>query len=105
MTELSNSPAIQPAKPPKLIKPDLNLIIEAPPGHMAIPKAREKPWLIRRGRRVDFAELDARNRHLTKLGEQFVVDLERMRLLGLRRDDLAQRVEWVAETIGDGAGL
>lgn len=105
MTELTNSPTIQPATPPKLIKPDLNVIIEAPPDHMAIPKMREKPWLTRRGRRVDFAELDARNRHLAKLGEEFVVDLERMRLLGLGRDDLAQRVEWVAQTIGDGLGF
>lgn len=68
-------------------------------------RTREKPWLTRRGRRIDFAEVDALNRHLGKLGEQFVVEVEKHRLLQLGRDDLAQKVEWVAQTLGDGLGF
>ena len=50
-----------------------------------------KPWLSRKTRKIDFAERDAANRQLGKLGEQFVYDLERYRLTSAGRDDLAQR--------------
>src|SRR5439155_2234416 len=40
-----------------------------------------------------------------RLGGRFAVDLERRRLAGLGRDDLAARVELVAETCGDGLGF
>jgi hypothetical protein len=69
------------------------------------PNELGKPWLSRKGRRIDFAERDALNRLLAKLGEQFVVLLERHRLRSVGRDDLAQKVEWVAETLGDGLGF
>ena len=39
------------------------------------------------------------------MGEQFVFDLERFRLNAVGRDDLAQRVVWASETIGDGLGF
>ncbi len=39
------------------------------------------------------------------MGEEFVVHLERHRLQAIGRDDLALRVEWVAQTIGDGLGF
>ena len=45
------------------------------------------------------------NRHLGKLGEEFVVRLERHRLLLAGRDDLARKVLWVAVEIGDGLGF
>ena len=34
-----------------------------------------------------------------------MVEVERHRLLTLGRDDLAKKVEWVAQTIGDGLGF
>ena len=37
-----------------------------------------------------------------KLGEEFVFNLERHRLTAEGRDDLASRVQWVSQTIGDG---
>jgi hypothetical protein len=46
-------------------------------------------WLSRKGRRIDFVERDAANRLLEKLGEEFVVWLERHRLTAVSRDDLA----------------
>jgi hypothetical protein len=39
-----------------------------------------------------------------RLGEQFTVALEQHRLRAVGRDDLAQKVEWVADTLGDGLG-
>src|SRR5262245_45461243 len=53
---------------------------------------------------VGQAERDAANRQLSLFGEQFVYDLERYRLNSVGRDDLAQKVEWVPQTIGDGLG-
>jgi hypothetical protein len=65
----------------------------------------EKPWLSRRGRRIDFARLDAENRRLGRLGEEFAVEVERRGLLVYGRDDLVAKVEWVAQTCGDGLGF
>ncbi len=42
---------------------------------------------------------------LGKLGEEFVYDLERHRLKEAGRDDLALKVQWVAQSIGDGLGF
>jgi hypothetical protein len=72
---------------------------------MVAPKETGKPWLSRKSRRIDFAERDAANRLLGRLGEEFAVWLERHRLLQLGRDDLAQRVEWISQTVGDGMGF
>ena len=102
---LPSAPVINPQKKPTLIIPNLDLVIESPPDLIVSPRTREKPWLTRRGRRIDFAEVDALNRHLGKLGEEFVVEVEKHRLLQLGRDDLAQKVEWVAQTLGDGLGF
>jgi hypothetical protein len=48
---------------------------------------------------------DALNRRLGRLGEEFVALLERHRLRTVGRDDLAQKVQWVTATIGDGLGF
>jgi hypothetical protein len=45
----------------------------------------------RKGRKIDFAQRDAQNRQLAKLGEEFIARLERHRLLLAGRDDLARR--------------
>jgi hypothetical protein len=55
-------------------------------------------------RKLDFAQQDERNRALGRNGEQWVVELERDRLSLNGRQDLAAKVEWVANTQGDGAG-
>jgi hypothetical protein len=55
--------------------------------------------------KTDFVRRDAENRRLGRLGEEWVLDLERRRLQDdAKRPDLARRVEWVADTRGDGAG-
>src|SRR5262249_40879421 len=68
------------------------------------PTITGKPWLSRKARKIDFAERDAANRQLAKLGEQFVFDLERYRLKNAG-DDLAQQVVWASQDIGDGLGF
>ena len=55
-------------------------------------------------RYTDFAERESKNRKLGELGEQFVIKFEKARLSSLGRDDLANDIDWVSKTKGDGAG-
>lgn len=56
-------------------------------------------------RNVSYLELEVANRSLGKAGEEWVVDYERDRLRRAGRAALADRVEHVAVTIGDGLGF
>jgi hypothetical protein len=47
---------------------------------------------------------DLQNRRLGRAGEAFVLEAERLSLDRRGRSDLAQRVRWVADEDGDGAG-
>ncbi|WEK04589.1 MAG: DUF3883 domain-containing protein [Candidatus Devosia phytovorans] len=56
-------------------------------------------------RKFDPVERDFRNRQLGRAGEEFVVEIERRRLITQDRADLAGKVRWVAMEDGDGAGF
>lgn len=62
------------------------------------------PRLEKLVRKFDPVERDFRNRQLGRAGEAFVVETERLRLLAAGRDDLADKVRWVSDVDGDGAG-
>ena len=104
LDQLAAAPTLNPASVPT-VQPDLSQIIVDPPEKIIAPTRTDKPWLSRRGQKIDFAERDAANRKLAKLGEEFVFNLERHRLTAEGRDDLASRVQWVSQTIGDGLGF
>jgi hypothetical protein len=55
-------------------------------------------------RKFDPVERDHRNRSLGRAGEEFVIDVERKRLLHAERPDLARKIRWISEEEGDGAG-
>jgi hypothetical protein len=105
LEQLAGARTLNPDKAPTPGALDLDTIIEDPPDEIIGPKEAGKPWLSRKGRKIDFAQRDAQNHQLAKLGEEFVVRLERHRLLLAGRDDLAQKVLWVAVEIGDGLGF
>lgn len=48
---------------------------------------------------------DFRARQLGSAGERWVVDIEREALRRAGREDLAQRVRWIAHDVGDGLGF
>ena len=105
LEQLAAAPTLNPStikQPPSL---DLNQIIVEPPEKIIAPSRTHKPWLSRKGQKIDFAEKDAANRRLAKIGEEFVYDLERHRLKDAGREDLALKVQWVAQSIGDGLGF
>lgn len=56
-------------------------------------------------RRFDYSERDFKNRMLGRLGEEFALGLEKTRLQGAGRPDLAEQVEWTADVRGDGFGF
>lgn len=82
----------------------LHRLVEAPPP--PAPAAREgRPAARMTVMGIDYPLRDAKNRELGIAGEQSVVDYERRRLVDEEhRPDLADQVEWVAQTRGDGLG-
>jgi hypothetical protein len=97
------SPRLAPDARPQIAR--LDGIVESPPEEILKPQISGKPWLSKKGQRVDFAHRDATNRETAKLGEEFALEFERKRLQNAGRDDLARRVDWVSQTIGDGLGF
>ncbi|HUF28732.1 MAG TPA: DUF3883 domain-containing protein [Gemmatimonadaceae bacterium] len=69
----------------------------------AYPPARER-WQPTRPP-VNYLEREARNASLGRAGEEFVLRFERARLLAEGREVLAEKVEHIAVTEGDGAGF
>jgi len=86
-----------------LITEPFEAYLEEAPSHSATAKATSE-HRVYGGRRLDYARMEAANRHLGKLGEEFVVTLERQRLIEADRPDLAVLVNWVSESVGDGLG-
>lgn len=71
--------------------------LETAPAQGPTPRVRE-------ARKYDYAARDASNRKLGRAGEEFILQRERWYLRSIGRDDLSQRLEWVADTRGDGLG-
>ncbi len=68
------------------------------------PPPNEAEQMQRVSRRFDVAGRDERNRVLGHVGEERVFHHERQILRQNGREDLAQRVRWVSQEDGDGAG-
>ncbi|MBU4556347.1 MAG: DUF3883 domain-containing protein, partial [Actinobacteria bacterium] len=80
------------------------LVATPAPSQPSASVAREHAvaWRVRRG--VDYLAREARNTSLGLAGEQFVVEFERARLKSVGAGRLADRVEHVALSLGDGLG-
>jgi hypothetical protein len=90
------------APPPKVLEPKALWI--GPPPAPSNEDDKETDAVRRLVRKFDPAERDARNRALGRLGEELVLEHERVRLVSDGRGDLARKVEWTSEVRGDGAG-
>ena len=55
-------------------------------------------------KKLDYAGRDEQNRALGEAGEKWVIEWERKRLEGEGRGDLAQTIDWVSQSQGDGTG-
>lgn len=76
---------------------------EAPP--VRAGEERQPPAGLKRliGK-FDFAERDARNRELGRFGEEMIMRAEHARLTEAGREDLARKIDWISDRLGDGAG-
>lgn len=68
------------------------------------PIKPSKPAMERLIRKFNPVERDFRNRKLGREGEEMVFHHERLRLQQLDRPDLAKKIRWISEELGDGAG-
>jgi Domain of unknown function (DUF3883) len=64
-------------------------------------RARNRGTAVRR----NYLEVDARNRSLGRAGEKLVLEFEHQRLWRAGKQQLADRIEHVARTQGDGLGF
>lgn len=69
-----------------------------PPVYQPFPKRERIP------RKLDYVARDEHNRKLGRNGEHWALGYEQSRLQNEHRADLASKVDWVSERIGDGAG-
>ena len=104
---VTHSPVLNPTAPPVMSWDDVLGLMEAPPDRDN-SRDKSKTGKERRTRapvQIDFVQRDARNRVLGKNGEEWATEFERRRLHDVdKRPDLAKRVDWVAQTRGDGLG-
>jgi hypothetical protein len=82
---------------------DILSVLTSPPVSTEPPRAVQQSE-GRRSFSTNYLEREARNRSLGLAGEQFVLNFERARLLSLRKDDLAGRIEHTSSVRGDGEG-
>jgi hypothetical protein len=78
--------------------------VKEPPPELVLEAREPAPVRPRRAFKRDYLEQEAANRSLGRAGEDFVVRFERWRLMQLGLGQLAERVEHVAQTRGDGLG-
>ncbi len=82
----------------------LTVIVEPPKIDKSFPlSSRDPSFAPRKGR--DYLAIEAANRSLGFKGEQFVVNYEKAILLSGGHDKLADSVEHVSQTQGDGLGF
>jgi len=80
------------------------LPIVPPPIHRNRPPDGDIEFVWKIAQKYDIAGRDQRNRALGKLGEKRVLGHEKAVLRTSGRSDLAGRVQWISEEVGDGAG-
>lgn len=102
LAELMRIQAIEAAVVPTV--EDLLARMEAPPAPREAPSRRVSEPPSRRVK-LNYLALEAANSSLGLAGEEFVVNFERARLIHAGKGKLADRVEHVAVTQGDGLGF
>ena len=75
-----------------------------PPAIEVVAHVEGSATRLRMPRKVDFAARDESNRKLGRAGEEWVLGFEHQRLADGGLAELFERVDWIAERLGDGAG-
>lgn len=103
--ELASGPILAPTSRQPIAAGDLAGLVVDPPVTEGVVAPRAEDDARARFFKTDFVRRDAENRKLGRLGEEWALEFEQRRLHDdAKRPDLARRVEWIADTRGDGAG-
>lgn len=86
------------------LKDDFENIIQDTPSGGGEQKKKIGKKSARKGKKTDYLAKGKRDKKLGDAGEEFVVHYEKAKLIKLDRPDLAERVVWASEEIGDGLG-
>jgi hypothetical protein len=79
--------------------------VKAPaPAPLAAAREEEAGYSVRPPIKRDYLERESQNRSLGLAGEEFALRFERWRLMQLGVGQLAEKVEHVSQTLGDGLG-
>jgi hypothetical protein len=106
-----DGPVLRPTSPRKTEFTDVQQFVEEPPEPVFGPgvyaeRETKEPRSVRPPRQTDFVRLDADNRNLGRMGEEWVLEFEARRLTDAhQRSDLAKSIVWVSRDEGDGAGF
>lgn len=90
-----------PANPISLI--EFEKVVESPPERN--PLAQESELIYKSPVKVNYLEAEQVNKVVGESGEKIVYEYERWRLLQAGKDSLADKIEWVSQTQGDGLGF
>jgi hypothetical protein len=102
---LAEKEVTRPADPSRPVPDPLALLVD-PPAESNRDRARSPVAQYGRTRLgVDYLAMETRNRSLGRAGERFVADFEVARLTQLGKPRLAEKIELVSETRGDGTGF
>ena len=82
----------------------LSILVPPPIRDKEPPTLRDTPRLARKLPTRNYLETEARNRSLGLAGEEFIMRFEHERLWRASKRKLAERIEHVAKTKGDGLG-
>jgi hypothetical protein len=94
----------RPVSQPPEIDDLLKMLVPAPEPEKAERTREPRPTVARLPRRPNYLEIEARNRSLGAAGEELVVRFEQRRLWSAGKKSLADKVEHVSRTKGDGLG-
>ena len=78
-------------------------LLESPPEIKSM-SAEEPGFTYQRPVKANYLEIEQNNKRLGNFGEEIVMTYERWRLIEAGKDSLADKIEWVSETQGDGLG-
>lgn len=102
LVEAAQNVVDDPVAAPPSLRSITGLFVPPPVREAASMMLGERPPAARR--HVDFLEREARNAALGTAGEVFVLEVEHRRLWEAGRPRLAERIEHVSKSQGDGAG-
>jgi hypothetical protein len=109
--QLKNKPELEAVAEREIARPaavpalrSMSGVLVNPPRINRVQEPASKVPYIRRAIKKDYLELESRNRSLGLAGEQFVAEYETRRLHSAGHPALANRVEHIAATRGDGLG-